>query len=598
MATVLLESALRSLVLALAVGLVLWIVRARGPRVQMVAWTFVLAGAISMPFLMRWRPIEIRPPARVIATAPVVLHTASIAMPSPSAASEEVSAPIPWFLIAATVYAAGALILLARLFTGLFLTLNLWRRAMPLHEDWAGPTDIRETPVIGAPATFASSILLPSDWRTWDEPKLRAVLAHERSHVEWFDFYVLLIARLHLAVFWFSPLAWWLRGRLAGLAEAACDDAALGAIADRPSYAGILVAFAYGAQPAPEAVAMARLSTVGRRVDRILSSAALPANPGWKQYALLAACASGLAALTAGCSLNGQTSAKPAASPAKSSESAAAAKKPDANVFWWQSGSGHGDSYVIVSGDSMTMSGSSGDAERARSYRGQFTGAYIWFRHDGKEYLITDPAAVKRAQELFRPQEELGRKQAELGEQQAKLGEQQAELGERQARASVRVPDLDDNVRALRALVQASEKESREKMARDLANSDELLAKLQAELGEVKNRELTQEQIGELQAKAAEAQERLSGEFAGRLAELQSRIAELQSKFGEMQAHAGEIQAKLGQEQSRLGAEQAKLGEQQSKLGEQQSRLAREAERQLRRLFEESLQNGSAKAAK
>ena len=39
--------------------------------------------------------------------------------------------------------------------------------------------------------------------------KRRAVLAHEGAHVANRDFYVLLLASLNRAVFWFSPFAWW-----------------------------------------------------------------------------------------------------------------------------------------------------------------------------------------------------------------------------------------------------------------------------------------------------------------------------------------------------------------------------------------------------
>ena len=62
----------------------------------------------------------------------------------------------------------------------------------------------------------------------------------------------------------------------------------LGTVADRPSYAEILLDFASRPQPATEAVAMARMSTVSRRVERILSDYRLPANAGWKQYAIVA----------------------------------------------------------------------------------------------------------------------------------------------------------------------------------------------------------------------------------------------------------------------------------------------------------------------
>ena len=57
----------------------------------------------------------------------------------------------------------------------------------------------------------------------WDLAKRRAVLAHEGAHVANRDFYVLLLASLNRAVFWFSPFAWWQLARLAELAEIISD---------------------------------------------------------------------------------------------------------------------------------------------------------------------------------------------------------------------------------------------------------------------------------------------------------------------------------------------------------------------------------------
>ena len=79
-------------------------------------------------------------------------------------------------------------------------------------------------------------------------------------HVAHADFYVLLLATLNRAVFWFNPLAWWQLIRMAELAEIISDDAALETLDDRPSYAGILLDVAGGPQEAPVAIAMANVS--------------------------------------------------------------------------------------------------------------------------------------------------------------------------------------------------------------------------------------------------------------------------------------------------------------------------------------------------
>jgi beta-lactamase regulating signal transducer with metallopeptidase domain len=598
----LVEASARSLVLALVVGLGLWLARARNARLETTAWTLVLAGALLMPWLMRWRTIEIQTPRNVAATAPAVMRTVRESIVPVALPAVPVAKEINWRAIGTSVYAAVAAVLLLRVLTGLWLTYLLWRRARRVEEPWTAGLDIRETASIGAPATFGSSILLPAQWRDWDERKRRAVVAHECAHVEWRDFYVQLLGRVHMAIFWFSPLGWWLEDRLIRLAEAASDDAALETVAERSSYAEILLELAGKLGPAPAAVAMARPATISRRVERVLSNTGLPARAGWKRYVQVAAAVVCGAVFIAGLTTQAQTGiallqTQAPAAPAQPADKPASPAPADHPHSWWWQTSHNGDAYAIVSGDSLNMSGSSQDAERARNFRSKISGEYIWFEHEGKQYLITDRATVERAKELFRPQEELGHKQAELGEKQAKLGEEQALLGEKQAKASVKMPELDNRVQEVTARLQDIEKRLRDAKLGELAKNEKLLAKLEAELRSAKGTEITQEQLGELQAQAGEVQSKFSEDWASQLSELQSRMAELQSAFGELQSRVGEKQSKLGEEQALLGDKQSQLGEEQSKLGEEQARLAEKASRELRRIFEECLRNGVARAA-
>src|SRR5271170_3360310 len=61
MMTILLESAARTLVLAAAAWVALRILRVRHVVAQKIAWTLVLAAAVTMPFLARWHWITLRP---------------------------------------------------------------------------------------------------------------------------------------------------------------------------------------------------------------------------------------------------------------------------------------------------------------------------------------------------------------------------------------------------------------------------------------------------------------------------------------------------------------------------------------------------------
>ena len=124
---------------------------------------------------------------------------------------------------------------------------------------------------VSSPVTIGSGVVLPADYDDWDSEKLRIVLAHERSHIRQGDFYLQLLAGLYAALFWFSPLGWWLKRKLSDLAEAISDRAGLEEAASRSSYAQILLEFAAAPRPTLIGVAMARTGSLSRRIERLLN---------------------------------------------------------------------------------------------------------------------------------------------------------------------------------------------------------------------------------------------------------------------------------------------------------------------------------------
>jgi beta-lactamase regulating signal transducer with metallopeptidase domain len=331
----LLEAALRSLLLGAIVGLGLKLTRVRDPRAHMTAWTGVLIASLAMPAMMHWlvvtvplsapplqlvEMIEAAPnallspvgdslgftvrPAQPERTSPNASNTTPIGAGSYSALQQPRAARINWFTIATSLYVAVTAVLLLRLCLGLVLTWRLARAAAPIGTDWSGAAcgndRVRVSDIVGMPVTFGSTILLPRECVEWDRTKCEAVLTHERAHIAHGDFYILLLAMLNRALFWFSPFAWWQVKRLAELAEMISDDAAIEVLADRPSYADILIEFAGDAPRAPAGLAMARANTVRQRVERILAAKGLPVRTGWRQQLLIAAMLVPFTAICAG----------------------------------------------------------------------------------------------------------------------------------------------------------------------------------------------------------------------------------------------------------------------------------------------------------
>jgi len=207
-------------------------------------------------------------------------------MPAAPAASH---AAFNWLALATVVYAVVAGMMLFRLAIGVYLTWRLARAATLVNESWSGGWRVRVSDLIGGPVTFASTILLPPHYRDWDARKRSAVLAHEGAHVANGDFYILMLATLNRAVFWFSPFAWWQLSRLAELAEVISDARAVEVVEDKCSYAEILLDLVQRVRHAPAGLEMARACTVAARVERILAAAAIPAHLGWRKRAWAAA---------------------------------------------------------------------------------------------------------------------------------------------------------------------------------------------------------------------------------------------------------------------------------------------------------------------
>lgn len=218
---------------------------------------------------------------------------------APSSASSAAVAPrsprmrISAAAIAITLYLAIFALLMTRLVIGWLLGRRLIRASQPIHDHRASlslslrafPGHIGETPRLAesghvtVPVTLGVArpvILLPSDWRDWDDHTLNAVLAHELSHIGRHDALTQRLSQLHRAIYWFSPLAWWLDRELARLAEEASDEAALVCGADRERYAETLLAFFEAIRAASgrvwwQGVSMAARGDAAERVDRVLS---------------------------------------------------------------------------------------------------------------------------------------------------------------------------------------------------------------------------------------------------------------------------------------------------------------------------------------
>lgn len=317
MLEVVIRAALCTLLLAFLIQLCLWALRVRHPQLLLATWTAVLVASMAMPAMQRMMPSVVSAPlSRSISMAGSTASSmtravtgatnpssASPRAASPAIATSKAKAPrvvkpgrsFRWSEWLTAAYVVVASVLLFRLLLGLALSWRLLRAACPLDADWAIRSElrtsikIRTSTWVSAPVTVGATVLLPAECANWDARQCQAVFAHEAAHVARGDFYIQLLSQLNRALFWFSPLPWWLHRRLAALAELASDDAAIEALGDRAGYAAILLDVARLARTPSLGVAMARPATVSLRIERILTERNAPRRVSRSRQFLIAA---------------------------------------------------------------------------------------------------------------------------------------------------------------------------------------------------------------------------------------------------------------------------------------------------------------------
>jgi TonB family protein len=274
----------RVAVLAALAWVVLFVCRVRRADLRHAVWSLVLIAMLLMP-LVAWLTPSLtlrvgRPTAAsdVTPSLQVPLEVSATALGAPASMPASEWARRNWQSIVVALYAAGVLVMLGRLCYGYALARRLGQSSKVIEEPLATRIPVSETDCITVPVTIGwvkPQILLPRDWREWSDGKLRAVLAHESTHVGRGDYLVSVLANLNRALFWFHPLAWWLERTLITNAEQACDDQALGLTGDREQYAGALLDMAAAVRAGRgrlvwEAMAMARPNDVRRRIELAL----------------------------------------------------------------------------------------------------------------------------------------------------------------------------------------------------------------------------------------------------------------------------------------------------------------------------------------
>ena len=672
----LVNPAARVLALSVAVGLGLEAFRVKSTSLRLLTWTAVLYAALAMPLLGWMLPLLPIPApgflqnvSQTQATLQQVRATDTLTNPSaageytaaakaalatdnarstaratkpelPPAYGASHSSAIPWTTVGSAIYLIVAFLLLVRFFVAVVFGHRLVQNSLKIDEarltnrlaartnaaDIPVPLRVAESEAISVPLTMGAlrpMILLPSNWRAWDETKLDAVLAHELSHVARRDPLTQRLSLLHRAIFWFSPLAWWLDRHLADLAEQASDEAALAGGADRKDYARTLLGFFEDLQTAPgrvwwQGVSMAKAGQAEQRIERILSwkgSVAMQL----KKSITVAVVAFAIPVVYLAASVHAASahpqSAPPttaqAPAPARTSEPAPA---PDAAAQAEPTITAPSDGAGAISGEPTAPAmppapsggvaggvagpppvppaaliepmGSVAQVEPAPPEESSHHGFSYHYGFDDEDRFVIVSGKTESFTMSGTGQD------ARHVEKLRKTIQGDFIWFQRDEKSYV----IRDQAMIDRAKQFWAPQEELGKKQEALGKQQEALGKQQEQLG-AKMREIrvnVPDMTAELEKLKAELRQLSSGATVEQIGHLQSEIGQLQSKIGNIQSHAGDQQGKIGEEMGALGEKQGKLGEQQGELGRQQGELWREASRQMKQLLDEALAKGLA----
>ena len=197
------------------------------------------------------------------------------------------SRSFPWLEAIGVAWAAGLLVALGGVITGLVRLARATRRCTVIR---SGPwRDLADTLSAGAVTLLQSDspsllltwghvrpvILLPSGAGAWSRERRAVVLAHELAHIRRGDWALQLGAESLRAIHWFNPLMRIACRRLRHESECACDDAVLDGGVEPTQYASHLLDLARQAVAYHHAwastPAVANPSTLERRISAMLN---------------------------------------------------------------------------------------------------------------------------------------------------------------------------------------------------------------------------------------------------------------------------------------------------------------------------------------
>ncbi|GAA4786389.1 M56 family metallopeptidase [Lysobacter hankyongensis] len=415
--------------------LILWMLRTARPQARYAVACIALAACLWLPLQTLRQGLQpataptdtspIAAEATADAVAPTVLATLGHAF---SARSAPLDAATPWVV---ALWGVGVGAMLLRLLAGLSWLRRARRAArLPVPEIWQSRwralcarmqlddrirlliSDDDDGPL--SAGIFRPVVIVPAALLArMPAELLEALLAHELAHIRRHDYLVNLLQTLVESLLFYHPAVWWLSHRIRIERELIADDIAANALGEPRRLALALSALdRHAAATHPHATpALAQAAQGGHLMTRI-QQLIRPTRPGIGARIALPAVA--LLATGVACYAYAQADRAPlqaaqrvqAERPAAASPTIVAAGPRGVvrtgAVVHVDSDRAH-EGYALVNGDSekLFFSGDTDQVDDVRAAQAALDGDFLWFNHDGKAYVLRDPAVLARVQRAW-----------------------------------------------------------------------------------------------------------------------------------------------------------------------------------------------------
>lgn len=340
---------------------------------------------------------------------------------------------LPWVV---ALWAAGTCLMLARLLTGLSWVARLrrsaqtpgdpiWQRRLDRLAQRSGLSGIRlavlddnGSPIGGplAAGIWRPMVLVPAALLArMPVEMLDALLAHELAHIRRHDYLVNLFQRIAEALLFHHPVVWWLSHRIRVEREFVADALAAEVTGEPRQLAHALAELARITPTIPPLAQAAHGGHLMSRIQNLLrpqprTSAGIVLLP---VAGLVLACIGVLAYAQ-----SAQTRAPSAATQSLSQKVTVGALTAASTAASAPRSESSG-TYALVDGDSdrLSMSGSIDEVDAIRAAQSRIDGDFLWFRRDGKAYVLRDVATLDRVRRIWATGERRGSEMEALSAQ-------------------------------------------------------------------------------------------------------------------------------------------------------------------------------------